>query len=591
MFSTLSMAVVAGGLVGSGLAMPFAASAPSAPMDLVPRCEDPDVLPPLTWYNGIGKGDKQDVGLYDQEVMYWGDNKALATVTCGPRVDKGDNKMLNLARLGDWVEPSDCSSDEWVKVKFKTQESYNSAKEAWAWVDSTEGNTVYVVVDGANCGEDGRQPYAVTHVVYDEATLTATLMGRKDKWMEFVRTGDVHFSSQGAKTDNNLEKRAEGTLNLENDFSKPIVNAEFNGVSVGLECVECKTTGALDYELSVGFFEVTAEVTTRNSVGASILLGLSISGELVEPFRPSPINFLSVPLTPFSILGIAEFSPIITVNGQAEIGSLTAELTTTFGGAVRVPDDRTLRLFGGSDSLDPEFEAFEPTIGASLELTASISPTVTLEMSARAFGIGATVGVALEAPFLEASLKAEADTGGGVCNDPEGLAGLSFGLDIGARMNFFAGFGEKGEQPNAIEIFSVQTPLVDTCLALATGEGDGDDGGDGGDGDNGGGGDENERPKVGFAAYSNGEVRDLFNFGALDDATAIPVVDGATLSAVAIDGEAAGIANCEVYSDFVDEDPLPQCFNLVERVQNNREFFVPEGTEINGGCLLCANFA
>jgi hypothetical protein len=85
MLSTLSAAVVAGGLVGSGLAMPFAASAPSAPMDLVPRCEDADVLPPLTWYNGIGKGDKQDNGLYDQEVMYWGDNSEsvlLALLSC-----------------------------------------------------------------------------------------------------------------------------------------------------------------------------------------------------------------------------------------------------------------------------------------------------------------------------------------------------------------------------------------------------------------------------------------------------------------------------------------------------------------------------
>jgi len=74
MLSKLSTAVVAGGLVGSGLAMPFTASAPSAPMELVPRCDDPTVLPPLTWYNGIGKGEKQDNGLYDQEVMYWGDS-------------------------------------------------------------------------------------------------------------------------------------------------------------------------------------------------------------------------------------------------------------------------------------------------------------------------------------------------------------------------------------------------------------------------------------------------------------------------------------------------------------------------------------
>ncbi|KAF4946810.1 hypothetical protein FSARC_14108 [Fusarium sarcochroum] len=542
---------------------------------------------PLTNYGGIGK--KPDPALYESEEVFWGDGTAFANMTCNP---KDDNKMLNVARLGDWVDSLDCSKSA-LDVGFKSADAMNKAKSAWQWVTQDPDNAAVVVVDGTECGgPNRRQPYLVQSISYDEKTKQATLSGKPTQWSDVMENANVQVSTSYPAT-SGLEKRqsADGSVDLAQTFNINI--AEINikdDLRLLLDCVDCRTTGRVDFtaNLDVGFLppslDISATLTTRDGVGINLGLGLKLEADLTDSADFNK-ELLSIPLAGFDVPGVATLAPLLSVNAGGSIGPVTAAIEANFGGAITASDDRALRVGTGedSDNLDFQFTPQDPTLSGSVELSASIGPVFIAAVEASAFGQGASFGIDLKAPTLEATAAVEASSDLGVCDDPNAAAGATLSASAGVSFGIFGGLGKSDELPNEIVIAEVNQELFSKCFPFGQVDG-GDDAGDGGDGGAAGrdialdssenvsnfDGNNGQRPSVGLVNYRNDDAA-IDNgaslwFNANDVVLLSPLSVGDRIADVSLNAGLNTAAKCTLFDSFDQTQGADGCGNLANPI-------------------------
>ncbi|KAF4975443.1 hypothetical protein FZEAL_7763 [Fusarium zealandicum] len=538
---------------------------------------------PLTNWGGIGS--QPNPALYKSEEVFWGDGTAFASMTCAPKDDK---KMLNLARLGEYVHSLDCSDDA-LDVGFKSTDALNKARISWQWVTQDPDNAVVVIVDGNECGgPNRRQPYLVQDISYNGDTRRAILSGKPTQWSEVMETAAVQVgTSYPANT--GLEKRQEtsGSVDLAQTFNGNIAEISINDTArLILDCLDCRTTGRLDFtaNLDVGFIppslDVSATLTTRDGVGINLGLGLKLEVDLTDSLDFNR-ELLSIPLTGFDVPGIATLAPLLSINAAGSIGPVTASIEAQFGGAITAADDRALRIGTdeGSDDLDFQFTPSDPSLSGSVELSASIGPVYIAAVEASLFGsdsLAGSFGIDLKAPTLEARAALEATTDLGVCGDPNAAAGVTLSANAGVSFGIFGGQGRSEELPNEITIAEITQELFSQCFPFAQVD-EGDNTGGGGDRDisldsrlntPNFDGDDGNRPSVGTVNYQNVDSNNgvAFWFNANDVVLLSPLNEGDTIASVTLNADVNAAARCTLFDSFDQNQGADGCGNLANPI-------------------------
>ncbi|RTE69680.1 hypothetical protein BHE90_015935 [Fusarium euwallaceae] len=558
---------------------------------------------PLTNWGGIGS--HPDPALYESEELYWGDGTAFANMTCAP---KDDNKMLNLARLGDYVDSLDCS-DSALHVSFKSTDALNKARSSWQWATQDPNNAVVVVVDGNECGgPNRRQTYLIQDISYNENSRRAFLSGKPTQWSEVMEKAEVQVStSYPASAGLGKRQETSGSVDLSQTFNVNIAEISLNDTArLLLDCVDCRTTGRVDFtaNLDVGFIppslDVSATLTTRDGVGINLGLGLKLEADLTGSLDFNR-ELLSIPLAGFDVPGIATLAPLISVNAGGSIGPVTASIEVQFGGAITAADDRALRIGTGegSDNLDFQFTPSDPSVSGSVELTASIGPVFIAAVEASLFGsdsLAGSFGIDLKAPTLEARAAVEATSGLGVCGDPNAAAGVTLSANAGVSLGIFGGQGRSNDLPNEITIAEINQELFSQCFPFA--QVDGGDGGDGADRDitldsrlntPNFDGDDGNRPSVGIVNYQNVDSNNgvAFWFNANDVVLLSPLNEGDIIASVILNADVNAAARCTLFDSFDQAQGADGCGNLANPITPD----LTPGSEpvvVDGKTHICA---
>jgi hypothetical protein len=154
------------------------------------------------------------------------------------------------------------------------------------------------------------------------------------------------------------------------------------------------------------------------------------------------------------------------------VDAVSAEVVLTMGARLEVPADSVVKLnFGGSTDNNiggwvPSFTPVGPELGGSVSVSASVGPRIQLEVGLSFFGQGAGVGLALSAPTLGLTLGAEADTAGGVCENPDAQLGVNVDVGLSAQLDAFGGAGDLKDLPNKFGLVSISTELFATCITI-----------------------------------------------------------------------------------------------------------------------------
>jgi hypothetical protein len=142
------------------------------------------------------------------------------------------------------------------------------------------------------------------------------------------------------------------------------------------------------------------------------------------------------------------------------------------GARLEIPADSVVKVdIGGSKDDNPagwvpSFTPVGPELSGSVSVSASVGPRIQLEVGLTVFSFGAGAGIALSAPTLGVTLGAEADTAGGICENPDAQLGANIDVGLSAQLDAFGGFGDLKDLPNRFEIAAVSTPLFATCITI-----------------------------------------------------------------------------------------------------------------------------
>lgn len=337
---------------------------------------------------------------------------------------------------------------------------------------------------GVNVAGQGRQPYQVNGVRWSDSTNTAVLIAAPKTWDEVVdgNSWEMFVDSRGLAGSDGLQKRItidqSPSINLSHDFSQPIFSDTVDGITVSLDCSECHTDGSLDFQLHIIPFLIPPHIegfaqVTPDNLGATAVVSLNVAGSITDGINKD-VNLATVSLPGgFSIAGVANFGPTLQIGITTQLSAIDASASASFGVQMSIPEGSIAKVdFSNSQNNElsgwtPTFNPVPPQFQSEFSVSGSIGPQLTIALEATVLGQGLAAGLALLAPKLEANLQGQVSSTGGVCNDPNADAGLSFGLDIGAEVDAFAGVGKAVDLPGKVAILTTDVNLFTTCIALS----------------------------------------------------------------------------------------------------------------------------
>ena len=403
----------------------------------------------------------------------------------------GSNNQMVISedRITSLLSSVVCSSAfDMITYTFKDASSYQEIVKSWNWVNEEAFRSFILTVTDQGCQAtsdgDGRQAYQVDGITWKDDDRQALLKvqaktfkdatGASDpsgnsgnKWKMVVDTNSLTAASQ--KRRKRLDKSL--SINVGSNFAQNLYQA--NGISV--DCTSCGTVGSLNFRFEfspsiIGDSTGSAELRT-SGVAAQAIIAISASGN-VGSFSKD-FGTKTYPLGGgFEIKGIGRFGPQISIGVNAQLNVNLAG-TATFGVNVYVPDSiARADLFNskgnyiGGGGFKPRFVPIPPSLQVQANIQGQIGPQVVLAVEATLFDTGASAGIALVAPALIADIEATTNTQGGLCNNPNIVKSISFGLGVGAVFDYFGGLEPAKEFPNRENIFSTQVPIYSTCVGV-----------------------------------------------------------------------------------------------------------------------------
>jgi hypothetical protein len=335
--------------------------------------------------------------------------------------------------------------------------------------------------EGACGGPEGRQPYLITQCAWDPTSNTVKMNATSESWTDVLADYTMHVKTRGfdARHQKRQQSNANSDLSIlpsdnidtsidlsQASFSKSIISTTVDGISFSLNCDGCGLTGTADVDLTVGLTSAPKGHVTFTGAGLQAKFDLTAQGSLTNAI-PIEVTLLpTLALIPGEQAG--GLSPTISIQATGQISSLDAEVDASFGVDVTIPDGATISIDGASFS-DSNFgfqiNPIEPEISASVSITANIALVAALDMSLTLGGETlAELGFELMAPELDASVSAQASSGGGICGDANAFAGVQFNIGAGAELDFDASAKIIGA--TTIPLASTSFNIISTCLTL-----------------------------------------------------------------------------------------------------------------------------
>lgn len=155
-------------------------------------------------------------------------------------------KMLNMDHFSDSVSSMDCSSPV-IRMSFNSKDAFQSAENAWAWVNDDPNNGIVFIANHADCPhKNGRVPYLVSSMQSRPNDMTTYLDAAPMDWDSAFDEWELHADSQGiAPAQDSLDRRLidqNFAINLAQNYSRPIFAQNVGGIDVKLDCENCATS-------------------------------------------------------------------------------------------------------------------------------------------------------------------------------------------------------------------------------------------------------------------------------------------------------------------------------------------------------------
>lgn len=361
-----------------------------------------------------------------------------------------DELIISMERFAHVLERVTCN--ESMSMSFRSNSSYQHAIKAWDWVNFNENRTFVMIANAQGCGAaKSRQPWVVSWAEYDPKHLTVHLNATKKEWKEVAHSYNMDFGQYAPAAPSNHTKRLsfDHSVSLDLTAEAPV---EFftqltipDGISFSLTCTKCGTRGTLlmSGHIETSWFHMTSFTVQAVPQGVAADLNMKFSLAMVIPgttFSPEPITFFTIPLGGFSIPGILQLGPALTLGAGVSIVGLQGSASIAAAISATIPDTaiaeyQLVEPRGATFSgWEPQFSNGPLDISEALTASVDVFGRAEVGVALEIFGTGIDVGIVLKIPDVVLSASLVHDDKG-VCADKLHKEGVSLGLSIGAALS------------------------------------------------------------------------------------------------------------------------------------------------------------
>jgi hypothetical protein len=334
--------------------------------------------------------------------------------------DEAEN-IISMERFDGMLTNIECNADS-LALTFEDDATLLYAQRVWDWVNGADNHSFVMVAGPGDCGDNTRRlPYVISTMQYDEVANKAVLAARLSTWEAIAHTYDLVVGGVSGSPGQNNQTQAVQKRDIDKSTSIDFVHdfpfsvaLSANGLSASLACTNCSTTGSFETQFTISqkFFIPTGASMKIQPKGVSAIAQVKLSGSGSTDALTKEFTLLEIPISAFTIPGVFDLGPFLTVSVGAEILGLTLSAGITTGATMKFDDAAIMEV----DLLHPEentFSGWEPTIDTvDVKVDASITGGVAvflkpaLVLKAEAIGQGFEVGINMKIPNINAKMSA-----------------------------------------------------------------------------------------------------------------------------------------------------------------------------------------
>jgi hypothetical protein len=334
--------------------------------------------------------------------------------------DEAEN-IISMERFDGMLTNIECNADN-LALTFEDDATFLYAQRVWDWVNGADNHSFVMVAGPGDCGNNTRRlPYVISTMQYDEVANKAVLAASLSSWEAIAHTYDLVVGDISGSPDHNNQTQAVQKRDIDKSTSIDFVHdfpfsvaLSANGLSASLACTNCSTAGSFETQFTISqkFFIPTGASMKMQPRGVSAIAQVKLSGSGSTDSLTKEFTLLEIPISAFTIPGVFDLGPFLTVSVGAEILGLTLSAGITTGATMKFDDAAIMEV----DLLHPEkntFSGWEPTIDAvDVKVDASITGGVAvflkpaLVLKAEALGQGFEVGINMKIPNINAKMSA-----------------------------------------------------------------------------------------------------------------------------------------------------------------------------------------
>lgn len=261
----------------------------------------------------------------------------------------GSGRILASERFDKYAQV-DCTGNG-INVQFKNGQSYKLANQSWNWINEKNGRYVVFVTESGKCG-NAKQIWNVTQINGNQDMTEIDMNAQKIPFKKAFRHTSLRINTEGVdqKSKRWLQKRDDTAIPISHDFSQvTILDASVgNSVDLGLACGDCRTAGSLpvDADVDTDFNPFDDDPTLSGTVthspkrvSATIGGALDVTGEIAKEFDKSQQILQVSLLGSISITEVETLGPSLSVDFDAVISSISAEVSLNAGTVtMHIPD-------------------------------------------------------------------------------------------------------------------------------------------------------------------------------------------------------------------------------------------------------------
>lgn len=296
--------------------------------------------------------------------------------------DDAEN-ILSMERFDGMLTEVECNADN-LALTFEDDATFLYAQKVWDWVNGADNHSFVMVAGPGDCGNNTRRlPYVISTIQYDEVANKATLAASLSNWEAIAHSYDLVVGGVSGSPGANNQTQAIQKRDIDKSTSVDFVHdfpfsvaLSANGLSASLACTNCSTTGQFDMEFTISqkFFIPTGASMKIQPRGVSAIAQVKLSGSgTVTDALTKEFTLLEIPISAFTIPGVFDLGPFLTISVGAEISGITISAGVTTGATMKFDDAAIMEV----DLLHPEentFSGWDPIVDAvDVKVDASIT--------------------------------------------------------------------------------------------------------------------------------------------------------------------------------------------------------------------------